>query len=1207
MRITSLALLVATSVLCGVTSAAAQGTTSRVVGTVADSGGGKVPGATVTLTNDATGVSFNTVTNETGNYSFEAVQVGQYTLTVELQGFKKFVSSNNTVNIGEPTTINAELAPGGLSESVEVRASGQIVQTSTSGNLGTTFDQRTLESLAILGGRGRNPLDLVLTQPGVVSGANTGGGVHVNGARDRSWNFTLDGIDANESSAGGSNFSPLRTNPDALAEFKVLTGNTTAEYGRNSGGQVAMITRSGTNSLMGTAFYFDRRPEYNANEWQNNIDHLPKRQFTQYMPGFSVGGPIQRNKTFFFVNTQWLHADQTRERTRIVLTENARNGIFRYATSGRNQPVGVSGASVDASGQPIVPIGSYDIAASDPQHLGLDPAITRLVAMTPLPNNFTSGDGLNYAGFTFVAPEQERQMDFVTKIDHTFNNQHTAFVRISKGYQNTNCDSANGGEPAFPGLPCLVNTERSPYNWAANWRWNPGGTIVNEFVVGQNHFTFNFLNPSSDPSQPTYSSPVSFATVPFQIPQDFTVGNLRTINTYQFVDNLSWVKGSHNFRFGTNIRYQRHTDIRGSVGSANVAPIVDFSTSVTTVDPATFGIPSNIETTNDRPILQSTINFLLGRPGNISQGFVQQADAYAPGGTVFNFAANYPELDFYAQDTWKPRANVTVDAGVRWEAKLSPTNPDNLIRRPNQSLAVGQPPSSTLRWDTGKLYKDDWNNVAPSAGIAWDPKSDGSSVIRGNYRMAFDRINTFLASSAIFQSIPGITASVTNTAFGQTGGRLRQGLPSLAPTANPGAFLQPPNNTNNTMRVFDPEFQIPTTHGWAISYQRRLFKQTLFEVAYVGRRASHLFGAYNVNQVEIVKNGFLDAFGVAQAGGESALLDKLLGPDTRRNPGESGAAMIRRLFTSNVSLNSAAATAAALGQRVQSGKTLPELAGLGSYFFFPYPQFLNGINVIDSNDKSKYHALEMKLERRFAQGFSYLVGYTLSRSKDTRSFDPAFTVVGTANAQSASSTPFNIFDRELNYALSDFDRTHVFQGQALWELPFGNGRRYASGAHGVANVLIDGWTLSGQFVAESGRPMTVYSGSNTLSNVVQTPANCSGCSHSFGSVHDESGLVWYFTPEERAKFTTPGSGEFSNTGRNYFRGPGGYFLNMSLAKRTRVTGRQILEIRADSTNVLNHPIFDFPTLTVTSTTFGRIRNSLASTARQVMLGVKYSF
>ena len=1181
--------------------AAAQGTTSRVSGLVSDSSGGRIPGATVTLRNEATGVAFSMVSTDAGTYAFDSVQVGRYTLTVELQGFKKFVSSANTVAIGDSTTINATLQPGGVAESVEVRSSSQIVQTNSSGNLGTTFDQRTLESLPILGGRGRNPLDLVLTQPGVVSGANTGGGVHVNGARDRSWNFTLDGIDSNESSAGGSDFSPLRTNPDALAEFKVLTGNTTAEYGRNSGGQVAMITRSGTNKLSGTGYYFDRRPQYNANEWENNIDHLPKKNFTQYMPGFSVGGPIRKNKTFFFVNNQWLKAEQTRQRTRLVYTAQARAGNWRYSTAARNQPAGVSGASVDASGNPIVPIGTYSIPGSDPQRFGLDPATQKLIGATPMPNDFTAGDGLNIAGFTFVAPEQERQMDFVTKIDHVLNARHSAFVRFSKGHQNTECDSVNGGEPPFPGLTCLVNTKRSPYNWAGNYRWNPAGALVNEVVVGQNHFTFDFQNPSSDPAKPTFS----FGSI--TLPSDFSAGNLRTIDTYQFVDNLSWLKGAHSLRFGTNMRFQKHTDVRGSVGGQNANPIVDFSTGINSVDPATFGIPADINTTFDRPALQSSINFLLGRVGNMSEGFVQRGDAYAPGGTLFHFVAKYPEMDFYAQDIWKPRSNVTVDAGLRYEAKLSPRNPDGLIRHPNQSLAVGNAPSSALRWDLGKLYDDDLNNFGPAVGIAWDPKGDGKSVIRGNYRLAYDRINTFVLSSNIFQSIPGISTSVVNTSFGQAGGRLRDGLPSLQPTTTPASFLQPPVPGSTSIRVVDPKLQTPTTHGWAISYQRELFAQTLIEVAYVGRRAEHLFGAYNVNQVEYRKNGFLDAFKAVQAGGESDLMNQLLAADTRRLTGETGAQMVRRLFTSNLSLNAVASLAAALGQRVQNGQTLPQLAGLSPYFFFPYPQFLGGVNVIDSGDRSRYQGLELKLERRFSKSVGYLVAYTYSRSMDTRSFDPAFSTVSTGNAQSASSTPYDIFNRSLNYAQSDFDRPHVLQAQAVYELPFGQGHHFVSNATGLTDRLLGGWTLSGQMVSQSGRPMTVYGGSNTFSNVVQTPANCSGCSREMGQVHEEGGIVYYFTPEERAKFSTPDAGGFTNTGRNYFRGPGGYFVNLSLAKRTRTVGNQMLEIRADSTNTLNHPIFDFPTLTATSTTFGRIRNGIASSARQIMLGVKYYF
>jgi len=399
--------------------------------------------------------------------------------------------------------------------------------------------------------------------------------------------------------------------------------------------------------------------------------------------------------------------------------------------------------------------------------------------------------------------------------------------------------------------------------------------------------------------------------------------------------------------------------------------------------------------------------------------------------------------------------------------------------------------------------------------------------------------------------------------------------------------------------VVDTEFQSPITHGWALSYQRELWSKTMFEVAYVGRRAEHLFGAYNVDQAEYRSNGFLDAFNAAKAGGESALLNTLLGPDTRRNAGESGAAMVRRLFASNLQLNAVATLASALGQRIQNGKTLPELAGLGPFFFFKYPQFLSttGVVVIDSNDYSRYHALELKLERRYGNGTSYLVGYTLSRSKDTRSFDPAFTLVGTGNAQSASSTPFDINNRALNYSLSDFDRTHVLQGQLVWELPFGKDKPYG------------GWQLAGQLVVESGRPMTVYSGSNTFTNVVQTPSNCSGCTGDLGAVHDEGGLVWYFTPEERAKFTNPDPGQFSNVGRNFFRGPMFENLNVTASKRTHITGQQYLEFRVDATNVLNNPSFGIPTAgaVMTSATFGRIFSSVVSSARQVQLGIKYYF
>jgi hypothetical protein len=1212
-------LLIALLCTCAIaTVAAAQGTTSRLVGTVTDSTGGVLPGATVTVTNEKTGVNFTTVTSGAGTYNFEALVSGTYTVKVELAGFKTFEATGNPVEIGQPTAVNARLEPGELAETVNVVGASPTVQTATSGNLGSVFQQETITALPIVGSRGRNPLELVTTQPGVVSGANTGGGVHVYGARDRSWNYTLDGIDTNETSAGGSNFSPLRANPDSLQEFKVLTGNQTAEYGRNSGGQVAMVTRSGTNQFRGTLFYLMRDPDLNANEWETNAVNVDpagadraKTQFFQDIGGFSLGGPIIRDRTFFFGNLQVLRAKRSPEVVRTVYTDAARKGNWRYVIGGQNRPAGTTGASVDANGNvlPGVNVGNYSIPGSDPLRLGLDSRIQQYIAANmPQPNDFTRGDGLNTAGYRFSPLETEEQYDAVIRVDHVLTDRHYIFGRVAWGEQNTLCDIGNAGQPLYPGMACNVNTYREPTNYMGSWRWNPSGNVVNEFAIGRNQFFFDFQTPTSDASIPY----LDFGDI--TSPQENTTwGNKRDLATLQIVDNLSWVTGAHSLKFGTNIRLQRHQDVRGSVTGGNATPIVDFSTSVNTVDRAVFGIPGDINTSVDLPALQRSINYLLGRVGNYYQGFVSEGDVYAPGGTLFNVEARYPEVDFFAQDTWQFRPNVTVDLGLRWEWKLSPSNPDDLLARPNQRVAVGEPGTSALAWVNEPLYDSDYNNLAPSVGVAWDPGNDGKSVVRGNYRMAFDRINTFAISSQILQSIPGITTGVTNTAYGQAGGRL-SGLPTLAPTVTPTQALTPPPVSANSMRVMDTEFETPTTHAWALSYQREVWSRTLVEVAYIGRKADNLFGAYNVNQAEVLNNGFLDAFNVVKAGGDSALMNQLLGPDTRRLPGETGSQLARRLFPTQLATNSVAAMAASIGQRIQNGQTLPQLSGLGPYYFFPYPQYLGGMVVIDSNDWSDYHAFQAKLEKRYSNGYSYLFAYTLARSEDTRSFDPAFTVVGTGSAQSASSTPFNIFDRGLNYARSDFDRTHVITGQFVIELPFGRGKWIAGDAPGWVNQIIGGWDIGSQMYWQSGRPFTVYSGSNTLSNVVQTPANCEGCGYDLGAVFQDpqfppgSGAnTWFFDADDRAKFGVPAAGAFSNVGRNAFIGPSAFNMNLTVSKRIFLPRNQRIELRMDATNFTNTPTFGFPTALITSSTFGRIGTNVISGSRKIQLGIKYIF
>ncbi len=1187
--------------LC-VTLANAQGTTSKALGTVQDASGAVVSGATVRLTNEGTNVSFTTVTSEAGTYGFEAVQPGSYSITVEAAGFKRFTSKGNTVSIGTPATINVRLEVGDIAQSVEVAAVAEVVQTSTSGNFGNLFSGEVIRDLPIVGTRGRNPLDLVLRQPGVVSGANTGGGVHVHGARDRAWNFTLDGIDTNETSAGGSNFSPLRTNPDSLSEFRVLTGNFTAEFGRNSGGQVAMVTRSGTNDIHGSGFWFYRTPRLNANEWESNINNIGKRQFVQQIPGGSIGGPIFKNRTFYYGNLQVLRARESALASRTVYTATARQGIYRYNRGGRNGAFGNANAVVDASGNvlPGISIGTYNIFTSDPERLGANPRIKALIDSTPLPNNFTGGDGLNTALFQFAALQLEKQYDATIKLDHILNAKNTVYARAAWGRQDTTCDRVNGGQPFFPGGQCVVDTKRDPHNLAFNWRTNPSPRWTNELVVGKNYFAFNFAIPFSDLGK------VTLAGAPVTVPETFDFGNARAITTWQIVDNAAHFRGAHAFKFGTNLRFQRHTDTRGSIGGFNATQGVDFSRTINTVDAARFGLPADINQQFDRATLESHINFLLGRVGSTYRGFPSQGDQFVAG--LYNFNAIFPEYDFYFQDTWKVRRNLTIDLGLRLESKLTPgSDPDGRIRRPNQAVVAGGAPSTTLRWETGDLHPSR-HNLGPSIGFAWDPFSKGKTSIRGNYRIAYDRINTFVLSSSVFQNLPGQVQGVVNQEFGQNGGRLTN-LPVLGPpTVKPSDFAQPPAFSLNNITVVDPNFKTPTTHQWGFSIQQEIAPRTVLEVNYIGRRAYHLFGAYNANQADIFRNGYLDGFRQVQAGGESPLFNRLYQPDTRRRATETGSEMIRRLFAPELRNNAVASVANDAARRVQGGRSLSDLAGLGAFFFVPYPQFTGAANVIDSNDFSTYHALELQVERRYHNGFSVQVSYTLAKSLDTRSFDPAFTVVGTANAQSASSTPFDVSNRKLNYGLSDFDRTHAVQSYFIYEMPFGKGKRFANGAGPLAQRLFGGWQVGGFTTIVGGRPFTVYSGFNTVSQVVQSTANCNGCTRKDGEVFIGPGsFIWYFDQATIGKFSTPGPGEFGNTGRNFFRGPGSFSLDANIMKRTDITERVKLELRADMTNLTNTPTFGFPTATASSTLFGRIRDSVISGSRKIQLGAKIHF
>src|SRR5690349_2318701 len=1020
MRKAPLAFLLLT--FCLVVVANGQGTTSRVTGRVQDANGAAIPGALVTLTNEATGVSFNAQTSDSGTYAFDLVQVGNYTVSIEKQGFKKFVSQNNAINVNLPTTVNATLETGVVQETVLVPAAGEQVQVSTSGNLGTTIEQRTLESLPIVGTRGRNPLDLLNFQPGVVTGGNTGGAVNVNGSRDRSFNFTLDGIDINESTAGGSNFTPLRPNPDSVQEFQVVTSNFTAELGRSSGAQVTLVTKSGSNDFHGNLFEYYRTPALDAKAYPTTIAGLPKDQFVQHIFGGSLGGPLfnpgfgegsragwLRDKAFFFVNLQLLRAYDTALVTRTVYTQQARQGLFRYVVGRANAPAGTSTAAVSGSGAALLPncngtppsnapcIASYNIAGN-PTGVGLDPTLAGFINSMPLPNNFTTGDGLNTAGFNF-------------------------------------------------GSPNFVDTGRTPKNLAINWRWSPTANVTNEAIFGLSKYFFTFATPFPDPNLP-------FAFINVATENTNFTYNARGVRTLQYIDNLTLIHGSHTLKGGINFRFNRHRDDRSSVAGSAIEPVVTFSRTAASFNG--FNLPASGNTginSNDLTRLQNTIVDELGRIGSVSQAFVLDPGnpaTFAPAGTRWLNEANYTELGFYIQHNCRVRSNLVLDLGVRWEPKLKPSVNGRPILVPDQPVKLGAPASNTLKWVEGDLFDSDFSKIMPSVGFAWDPFKSGKTSVRGNYRMASDRFATFLFGSSIFQSTPGNNTAATNSTFGASGGLYRNLGPiigALTPTQTPAQLRQPPAFSTNSISVIDPDLQYPQVHEWSLSVQREVGNNVV-EVNYIGKHAVHLLGGYNVNQVNVFASvasvaseaNFLDAFNKIRANSSynSPLINLIMSGNAANN---GGTAQFRALNTTNIPQGSVAAAALVVSQKTcatadvtagictsaQIGRRLLDLYGF-PFLLQAYPQFTGGLNVFDSNDYSMYHGLQMIFRRRINTGLGFQFAYTLSKSKDNRSWDPSLSTISSGSVQSASGTPFELRDGSLSDTWSGFDRRQVFRG-----------------------------------------------------------------------------------------------------------------------------------------------------------------------------------
>src|SRR5438874_2690269 len=428
--------------ICAV-AALSQTGTSNITGIVRDVNGAVVPGAAVTAKNEATGVSSTQNTTDSGLFAFSSLPVGKYTISVEKQGFKTLQKTGNILEVGTPLAVDLALEIGQVSEMVTVTGGQEQLQNSNA-TIGNVVEQKAIEALPL---NGRNPLNLLLLEPGVVqrSAGGAGSGVHVNGARDRAYNVTIDGIEANESSVPNPVSNLYRLTPDNDQEYKVTTNNATAEEGRNSGASISIATRAGTSEFHGTGFFFLRNEALNSNEWYQNALKNPKPLIRMQQFGYEMGGPIKKNKTFFFGSYGYNRVDFTQPIDQTfgfptVYTAEARAGIFRYFVADSANPLVIGTTLISrnspllvnpSTGALVVPlcatatslrcVRTYDIKTGSNNTTGktLDATVASLLTAYPSPNNFSAaGDGLNTATFVWNPPTAVRGPAINARIDH---------------------------------------------------------------------------------------------------------------------------------------------------------------------------------------------------------------------------------------------------------------------------------------------------------------------------------------------------------------------------------------------------------------------------------------------------------------------------------------------------------------------------------------------------------------------------------------------------------------------------------------------------------------------------------------------------------------------------------------------------------------------------------------------------------------------
>ncbi|MDX2033495.1 MAG: TonB-dependent receptor [Blastocatellia bacterium] len=1124
-------------------------TTGRLVGAVSDGNGAFIANANVTVKGTHAEGRYTIATDREGNWTLPSIQAGTYTVTVTAGGFKSSVIQNVKVDVGLPTTINIALEVGEISDQVIVLGGGEVMQ-AASATIGATITGRKIQELPF---STRDGMQLVLTLPGVQTpGASRTSSV--NGLPKGALNITIDGanVQSLQNKSGDGFFTEIQPKSDAVEEVTVSTATPGAESAGGGAVQIRFVTRQGSNDLRGGLFWQHRNTALNANYYFNNMDKLPRDRILLNQFGGNLGGPIRiprlfdgRDKAFFFVNMEEFHLPQSYVATRTVMTSNAMQGIFRYADS--------TGA--------LREINLYQIAAARGYTATPDPMTARaleLINGAAARGQLTSRIGTNndYNRLDLVFQDRgNNQRHFPTvRLDFNLTGKH--HVELVHHYQNyfANPDGTNGVLSAYPGTGSILGGDgstgsvyRNSFSFVFAERWTISGSLVNEArFTSSGNGTSNFRREFSPGNFALFNGKT--VSAPFSSGYHTYFSNNRGNSPSRTVtDNLTWLKGSHTINFGGS--YAR---IQSYEQAASTALVPGVTIGVAANDPVNTGATSIFTTANfpnSTPQQRTEAAALYAQlTGRISA--TTRAAAFDEKTRKFALAPmvernHYYEVGLYAQDSWKVSPGLTLSGGLRWEFDPAPVNDNNVYTRTGPDGVFGVSGLDNL-FNPGvyrggltqyrliepgeKAFKNNYKDFAPSLGFAWSPRfkggllgrllGDGSqTVLRGGYSIAFIR-EGFEAFNSMFGANEGVTVSTGTSAanfpveFGPAGSRLLRDS-SLPFLPIPDAVFPFTARQGASPNDFNPNLRPGYTQSWTLGIQRELTRDMAFEVRYVGNHGTRLWRQYEIGEVNIFENGFLNEFkaaqrnqAICQANATACLAAQTSVSAASRTansygnwglPGQSAVPILQTALGAvdlntivSLSRGEAGRVAASIAQNLTRMNTLianPVTAGLVkpitlpdpnnpgqsvtlSNFFVANPRSPTLSFLMDNAADSNYHAMQVELRRRLSRGLLVQGNYVWAKSLSNLF----------ANSNAVFNTPTTLRDPNRDKSVGPRDIRHAFKFDYIYELPVGPGRSFLHGGPAFVKRALEGWQFGGVARIQSGTPTLVTSGRQTFNN-----------------------------------------------------------------------------------------------------------------------------